>query len=107
MSRPASPRPPRLDAGRQRQRELTLIDGALWLEDLVIHSPHYLRNDPGLDAAVISLTHYSAGQALGRQLREAGAAGIVYPSVRDPSGECLAAFKTTLLRDCLHAAYLE
>jgi hypothetical protein len=31
----------------------------------------------------------------------------VYPSVRDADGECLAAFKTTLLRDCHHAAYLE
>jgi hypothetical protein len=31
----------------------------------------------------------------------------VYPSVRDDGGECLAAFKTTLLRDCHHAAYLE
>ncbi|TAM49905.1 MAG: RES domain-containing protein [Paraburkholderia sp.] len=66
-----------------------------------------LRHDPTLDAAVLSPTNYSAGQALGRRLREAGAAGIVYPSVRDASGECLAAFKTTLLRDCHHAAYLE
>jgi hypothetical protein len=31
----------------------------------------------------------------------------VYPSVRDPQGECLAAFRTTMLRDCRHAAYLE
>ncbi|PMS17702.1 hypothetical protein C0Z18_19830 [Trinickia dabaoshanensis] len=66
-----------------------------------------LRNDPALDPAVLSPIDYSAGQALGRRYRQAGAAGIVYPSVRDPSGECLAAFKTTLLRDCRHAAYLE
>jgi len=37
----------------------------------------------------------------------ASAPGIVYPSVRDPQGECLAAFRTTMLRDCRHAAYLE
>jgi hypothetical protein len=66
-----------------------------------------LRDDPTLDTAVLSPVDYCAGQTLGRRLREAGAAGIVYPSVRDPSGECLAAFKTTLLRDCHHAAYLE
>ncbi|WP_430367368.1 RES family NAD+ phosphorylase [Trinickia sp. NRRL B-1857] len=66
-----------------------------------------LRNDPTIDPAVLSPIDYSAGQALGRRLRQAGAAGIVYPSVRDTSGECLAAFKTTLLRDCRHAAYLE
>jgi hypothetical protein len=57
--------------------------------------------------AVLSPTDYSAGQALGRAARAAGAPGIVYPSVRDASGECLAAFRTTLLRDCHHAAYLE
>jgi len=57
--------------------------------------------------AVLSPTDYTAGQALGRAVRSAGAPGIVYPSVRDASGECLAAFRTTLLRDCHHAAYLE
>jgi RES domain len=66
-----------------------------------------LRGTPSLDPAVLSPTDYSAGQALGRAAREAGAPGIVYPSVRDTSGECLAAFRTTLLRDCHHAAYLE
>jgi hypothetical protein len=66
-----------------------------------------LRNDQALDPAVLSPTDYSAGQALGRRLRAAGAAGIVYPSVREASGECLAAFNTSLLRDCRHAAYLE
>ena len=66
-----------------------------------------LRNDPSLDPAVLSPEDYVAGQSLGRAVRTAGLAGIVYPSVRDKEGECLAAFKTTLLRDCHHAAYLE
>jgi hypothetical protein len=61
------------------------------------------RNDP----ALIDPDRYAAAQAVGRTLREAGAAGCVYPSVRHPGGECLAAFKTTLLRDCLHSAYLD
>ncbi|PPB82764.1 RES domain-containing protein [Mycetohabitans endofungorum] len=50
---------------------------------------------------------YTFGQALGTAARHAGHAGIAYPSVRDPHGECLAAFRTTLLRQCHHAAYLE
>ncbi|WGS54538.1 RES family NAD+ phosphorylase [Paraburkholderia sp. D15] len=66
-----------------------------------------IRDDASLDLAVLSPDDYLAGQALGRAAREAGAAGIAYPSVRDPHGECLAAFRTTLLRDCHHAAYLE
>jgi hypothetical protein len=59
------------------------------------------------DPAVLSPSDYSAGQALGRAVRATGAPGIVYPSVRDAGGECLAAFRTLLLRDCHHAAYLE
>jgi RES domain len=59
------------------------------------------------DPAVLSPSDYSAGQALGRAVRASGAPGIVYPSVRDAGGECLAAFRTMLLRDCHHAAYLE
>ncbi|AOK31390.1 hypothetical protein WS67_08680 [Burkholderia singularis] len=59
------------------------------------------------DPALLDPDDYAAGRALGRAVRNAGGAGIVYPSVRDPGGECLAAFRTTLLRDCHHAAYLE
>lgn len=36
---------------------------------------------------------YSAGQALGRRLREAGSHGIVYDSVRHAGGECAAVFR--------------
>lgn len=66
-----------------------------------------LRRDPEFDPAVLSPDDYLPGQALGRAVRAAGAPGIVYPSVRDSAGECLAAFRTMLLRDCHHAAYLE
>lgn len=66
-----------------------------------------IRNDPALDLSVLSLDDYLPGQTLGRAVRAAGAPGIAYPSVRDDGGECLAAFRTTLLRDCHHAAYLE
>lgn len=66
-----------------------------------------IRNDASLDLAVLSPDDYLAGQTLGRAVRESGAPGIAYPSVRDVEGECLAAFRTTLLRDCHHAAYLE
>ena len=66
-----------------------------------------LRGDASMEASVLSPNDYAAGQALGRNAREASAPGIVYPSVRDAGGECLAAFRTTLLRDCHHAAYLE
>jgi hypothetical protein len=66
-----------------------------------------VRTWPQRNPALLDPLDYSAGQALGRAVRNAGGAGVVYPSVRDPGGECLAAFRTTLLRDCHHAAYLE
>ncbi|WP_296661929.1 RES family NAD+ phosphorylase [Paraburkholderia sp.] len=66
-----------------------------------------LRGEPAPDPAVLSPTDYAAGQALGRAVREAGAPGIAYPSVRDAGGECLAALRTSLVHACHHAAYLE
>jgi hypothetical protein len=60
-----------------------------------------------LDTRILDPDDYGPGKAIGRLIREAGAPGIVYPSVRDKAGECLAALRTTMLRDCRHAAYLE
>ena len=37
--------------------------------------------------------HYANSQAFGKQLREQNAWGILYNSVRDPQGTCIAAFK--------------
>jgi len=61
----------------------------------------------GLDPRILAPDDYGPGTALGRAVRAASAPGIAYPSVRDPEGECLAALRTTMLRDCRHAAYLE
>lgn len=56
---------------------------------------------------IVAPDDYSHTQAIGRSLRAAGALGIVYPSVRHPGGECLAALRTGIVKNCLHAAYLE
>jgi hypothetical protein len=66
-----------------------------------------LRGNALLESTVLHPHDYSSGQALGVAARQAGSAGIVYPSVRDPAGECLVAFRTMLLRECHHASYLE
>jgi hypothetical protein len=44
---------------------------------------------PFLDPDV---ANYGRPQELGRQLREAGSNGVVYPSVRHPKGQCVGAF---------------
>jgi len=41
---------------------------------------------------------YSEPQALARQLLQAGSNGLVYRSVRDPEGECIACFRPPLVR---------
>lgn len=50
---------------------------------------------------------YSAGRALGRQLREAGSWGVLYHSVRRPGGLCAGVFRPRALkpaRESLHIA---
>lgn len=47
---------------------------------------------------------YPAGQALARELREAGIAGVVYPSVRHSAGRCLAAFRPHLVQNVRQGA---
>ena len=59
------------------------------------------------DPGIVDPLDYSHAQSLGRQLHAAGSQGILYPSVRRPGGTCLAALRTGIVRDCLHAAYLE
>ncbi|KAF3995994.1 RES family NAD+ phosphorylase [Glaciimonas immobilis] len=56
---------------------------------------------------LFSLHNYASSQSMGKEIRDSGANGICYPSVRRENGTCVAAFKTALLRDCYHAAYLE
>ena len=66
-----------------------------------------LREASKRDPRIVDPDDYSHTQAIGRSLRAAGALGIVYPSVRHPGGECLAALRTGIVKNCLHAAYLE
>lgn len=42
---------------------------------------------------ILDQLSYAASQSYGRQMREGGALGVVYPSVRYPGGECIGAFK--------------
>lgn len=55
------------------------------------HDFHDLRQS-GSYADCLDPVDYGPSQTLARGLREQGSDGIVYPSVRDPQGECLAAF---------------
>ncbi len=47
-----------------------------------------------------SRVSYEKSQPLGIRLHAAGSNGVVYRSVRDPSGECIAAFKPSRVSRC-------
>lgn len=48
---------------------------------------------------------YAPGQRLGRALREAGADGVLYRSVRNPDGLCAAVFRPRVLGPCRQSAH--
>ncbi|WGF87218.1 RES family NAD+ phosphorylase [Marinivivus vitaminiproducens] len=52
---------------------------------------HDLRDQPAF-AACLDPDDYTAGQDLARRLRGAASDGLVYPSVREQGGACIAAF---------------
>jgi hypothetical protein len=58
-------------------------------------------------AALLDPDSYAASQPFGGRLRAAGAAGIVYPSVRDPGGQCVAAFRPTAVAAPVPAQMLQ
>lgn len=57
---------------------------------------HDIRDDADfLDC--LNPTSYRESQTLGHQLLTTGSAGVVYPSVRDEGGECIACFRPPLV----------
>jgi hypothetical protein len=59
---------------------------------------HDLRNDKRL-VNCLDPNSYSASQHLAGRLLEAGAAGIVYPSVRHKAGTCIVCFRPALVNN--------
>lgn len=57
-------------------------------------------------AAMLDPDDYGAPQALARELRAAGADGVVYPSVRDAGGTCVGVFYPDLVGPCVQASHL-
>jgi hypothetical protein len=77
---------------------------------ITVHGPlQDLRGRPRTRApwaALYDPGSYGAAQAFAATLRETGAKGIVYDSVRQEGGVCAAVFDPNLLRACRHDTYL-
>jgi RES domain len=48
--------------------------------------------DTGVRAAILDRDSYEASRPFGLERREVGSNGLLYPSVRHDSGQCVAAF---------------
>jgi len=57
---------------------------------------HDIRDDPDF-AVCLDPNNYTLSQLLGHQLLTSGSAGIVYPSVRNKGGICIACFRPPLV----------
>jgi len=58
---------------------------------------HDLRSDSALARRCLQPDDYRDSQALAETLLEAGALGVVFPSVRRPAGTCIALFRPALV----------
>lgn len=67
---------------------------------------HDIRGMRSSHAAYYHATSYGMSQDLALRLRESGSDGIVYMSVRDEGGECVAVFLPRLLSNCRQERHL-
>ncbi len=67
---------------------------------------HDIRGLQDQYAEIYDPDSYSASQAFAIQLRNENSWGIAYNSVRDPGGECIAAFKPRAMSNCRQANHL-
>jgi RES domain len=68
---------------------------------------HDLRGDAPAFAAALDPDSYVASQALARALRAAGSEGLVYPSQRDPRGQCAGLFYPDRAHNPVQGRHLE
>jgi hypothetical protein len=101
------------EAVYHRTRELaevgvldTRVEMRLYLADFNARF-HDLRGGDRAFAACYAPDSYAASQQLARALLDAGSNGLLCRSVRDPKGECLAAFRPPLVLNVRPGAHFE
>ena len=81
------------------------LDMRVYLVDLE-GELHDLRGQRAAHPLVYHTDSYSAGQQLGKTLRDAGSNGLAYDSVRRTGGECAAVFRPPLLKNVRQERHL-
>jgi hypothetical protein len=67
---------------------------------------HDIRGERESLAAIYDPSSYAASQKFGRQLRDAGANGVAFDSVRRAGGECVAIFRPRLVQNVRQSVHL-
>lgn len=79
------------------------LDMRTYLADLAADL-HDIRGRTDL-TRIYAPDDYTAGQALGRELKAVNSSGIVYGSVRHPGGECAGVLRAPLLSPCIQGPH--
>jgi hypothetical protein len=66
-----------------------------------------LRRSHSADGSLYDLDSYAASQKFAQRVLDSGGNGIVYRSVRNPAGECLACFRPALVRNVRAGGHYE
>jgi hypothetical protein len=95
-----------------RTRELEEIGG--WFDTFVQMAAYLADFNAGFHnirnrrfSRYLNPDSYEASQLLGRRLLSQGSNGIIYPSVRDRGGTCLACFRPRLVTNARHGGFYE
>ena len=90
---------------RATEQDRVELDMRVYLVDLV-GDLHDLRGQREACSLVYHETNYAAAQHLAKDLRQSGANGIAYDSVRRKGGECAAVFRPPLLANPIQGQHL-
>ena len=90
---------------RETEQEHMELDMRVYLVDL-IGDLHDLRGQREAYPLVYHETNYAAARHLARDLRQSGADGIAYDSVRREGGKCAAVFRPPLLSNARQERHL-
>ena len=71
--------------------------------DFVLHDVRALGKR---GAALLDPNQYGSPQVLGKQLRESGSWGVIFPSVRHDGGFCVGVFRPKALRNARSGAHI-
>jgi len=91
-----------LRATRQGPLEITMRS---YLADVTAKF-HDLRGARKSMANIYDPDSYAASQTLARKLRDMDSNGVVYDSVRDPEGECIAVYRPRLVKNLRQGVHL-